>query len=295
MPKSGTGNFFPKGQCTWWATNRYQQLTGKTVAWGGDAWSWANGARSAGWIVSSSPPPANTPGIVVLAPNVQGAGSLGHVAVIESYGPNGRIITSNLNWAGNQSTPTIVSFKSGPGVQYVWFPGATRLSNAPPLPTGTVGAGNGAGTPPISGTPTPPFRGTVPPGVGTTGPGNLLGNGPGQIAPGTLLAGAPPPLPFLAQVHNTLISHDGFLGIALAVDEAEQFAGWVNLATGPTDVIGVCRSIGASIAENFPPVFIRGTLMLTGMLIFILLVVKVALPAVEGAAKGVEMIAPLLA
>lgn len=287
MPKSGTGNFFPKGQCTWWATNRYQQLTGKYVSWGGDAWSWGNGARSSGWIVSSSPPPSGTPGIVVLAPNVQGAGSLGHVAVIESYGANGRIITSNLNWAGNQSTPTIVSFKSGPGVQYVWYPGATRLSTAPGLPTGTVGAGNGAGTPPISETPTPPFRGTVPPGVGT---------GPGQIPPG-FIAGGPivQPLGMLAQVHNTLISHDGFLGIALAVDEAEQFAGWVNLATGPTDVIGICRSIGASVAENVPPVFIRGTLMLVGMLIFTLLVVKVALPAVESAAKGVEMVAPLLA
>jgi CHAP domain len=282
MPKSGVGNFFPKGQCTWWATNRYQQLTGKYVAWGGDAWSWANGARSAGWIVSSSPPPSNTPSIVVLAPHVQGAGSLGHVAVIESTGANGKIVTSNLNWAGNQSTPTIVGFQKGPGVQFVWYPGATRLPNAPPLPTGTVtsnsGTGLGAGNTPTTAT--------------TATTSTATAQATGQATPA---APEIQPLGLLAQVHNTLISHEGFYGIALAVDEAEQFPGWVNLATGPTDVIGICRSIGASIADNFPPVFIRGTLMLVGMLIFILLVVKVALPAVEAAAKGAEMIAPLLA
>lgn len=294
MATSGTGNFFPKGQCTWWATARYQQLTGKYVAWGGDAWSWANGARASGWMVSSSPPPSGVPGIVVLQPGVQGAGSLGHVAVIEGYGAGGSVVTSNLNWAGNQSTPTMVSFRPGTGVLFAWYPGATRLPNAPPLPSGTVGGGQG-GQPGNPGRQVP-GGGVIPGNPSQSGvPVPPGGNGPIPGLPYGASVGVQPALPLLAQVHNTLISHDGFYGIALAVDEAEQFPGWVNLASGPTDVIGFARSVGASIAENFPPILIRGTLMLIGALIFLLLVIKVALPAVEGAAKGVEMIAPLLA
>lgn len=298
MPNQGSGNFFPRGQCTWWATNRYQQLTGKYVAWGGNANTWAQGASGAGWIVSSRPPPANsnTPAIVVLQPGVQGAGGLGHVAVIEGYGPNGRVVTSNLNWAGNQSTPTIVNFAPGPGVQFAWYPGATRLSNAPQLPTGLVAAGTGGGA-------------AIPPPVNQRIPANATGNNqagnPNSANTSNPLSGLQyaanfaatyaGQLSLLQQVHNTLISNDGFLGIALALDEAEKFPGWVNLATGPTDVIGICRSIGASVADNFPPLAIRGTLMVIGAAIFVLLILKVALPAVESAARGVESIAPLLA
>lgn len=92
------------------------------------------------------------------------------------------------------------------------------------------------------------------------------------------------PTAFLDQLHETLISHPGFYGIALTVDEAEQFPGYENLATGPFDVIGIVRSIGATTSENAVPFLIRSGLVSLGTIIIILLVAKVALGIGEKAA-----------
>lgn len=100
------------------------------------------------------------------------------------------------------------------------------------------------------------------------------------------LAGPYVPLTYTtltSQVHNTLVNTPGFYGIALAVDEAEQFPGWVNLteqtSSGLPDFIGIARSIGATISDNFTPFIIRSGLVTIGSGLLILLVVK---PIQEG-------------
>lgn len=81
-----------------------------------------------------------------------------------------------------------------------------------------------------------------------------------------------------SQVHQTLIKTPGFYGMALAVDEAEQFPGWVNLteqtSTGLPDFVGLARSIGATVSDNFVPFIIRSGLVIVGSGLLILLVTK---------------------
>ena len=62
---------------------RYEELTGHFVPWLGNADEWACQAAAYGWVTSTVPNP-NGPSIIVLAPGVQGAGSYGHVAVVET-------------------------------------------------------------------------------------------------------------------------------------------------------------------------------------------------------------------
>src|SRR5256886_8886123 len=111
---------FTYGQCTYWADLRYHQLTGYWVPWRGDAYAWAAGASASGWIVSRTP---HVPSIIVLQPGVQGAGSFGHVAVVERINSDGTVYTSNWNWYGNGggwATWSSWDFTPGPGVSFVW-------------------------------------------------------------------------------------------------------------------------------------------------------------------------------
>jgi murein DD-endopeptidase MepM/ murein hydrolase activator NlpD len=85
-----------------------------------------------------------------------------------------------------------------------------------------------------------------------------------------------------SQVHQTLINTPGFYGIALAVDEAEQFPGWVNLAEGITDFQGIARSIGATISDNFIPFAIRSGLVAIGMTLLGLLATGPIMSVVKG-------------
>ena len=96
-PVKGTGNYFPDGQCTWWANERYHQLHGIYVPWttNSDAWAWKDRAHDFHWNVSSRP---SRGAIVDLQPWVQGASGLGHVAVVERMLGNGHVIASNMNW-----------------------------------------------------------------------------------------------------------------------------------------------------------------------------------------------------
>ncbi len=50
-------NFFPYGECTWWASQRYFQLHGTYVPWqtNANAWQWASRAYQYHWNVSSTP------------------------------------------------------------------------------------------------------------------------------------------------------------------------------------------------------------------------------------------------
>jgi surface antigen len=117
-PVRGTGNVFPYGQCTWWANQRYYQMHGMFVPWAtnADAWQWTARAYDFHWHVSSRP---SIGAIVDLQPWVQGAYSLGHVAVVEQILGNGDVIASNMNWAPNNWAVTNVRFHPGAGVTFI--------------------------------------------------------------------------------------------------------------------------------------------------------------------------------
>ncbi len=119
---AGSLDRFFYGQCTYWANMRYHELTGHWVPWLGNADEWAYQASAYGWQTSSVPNP-NGPSIIVLGPGVEGAGSYGHVAVVETgvtdYS-NG-ISTSNWNWNGDWGIEDWWTFYVGPGVTFVWY------------------------------------------------------------------------------------------------------------------------------------------------------------------------------
>ncbi len=119
-PLIGRANFYPYGQCTWWANQRYHQLHGVFVPWtiNSDAWSWSNRARDFHWIVSSTPQPGD---IADLQPWVQGAYGLGHVAVVERVLSTGSVIASNMNWGVHRGSVTYVEFSPGRGVSFIRY------------------------------------------------------------------------------------------------------------------------------------------------------------------------------
>lgn len=114
----GSANPFPRGQCTWWASQRFFELHGFFVPWtiNSNAFQWRDRAQEFRWIVSNQP---SVGAIVNLQPNVQGASSLGHVAVVETVMDNGHVLASNLNWGPNFSQVTNVEFTPGPGVSFI--------------------------------------------------------------------------------------------------------------------------------------------------------------------------------
>jgi hypothetical protein len=114
--------------------------------------------------------------------------------------------------------------------------------------------------------------------------------------------------PITKLVHNTLTTVPGFYGIALALDEAEQFPGFIDLQqptsisipgiSGITgnlnipDFVGLSRSMGATLTDNFLPFAIRSGLVLIGLVLMFLLIVKAlekplaaAVPMIMGAAE----------
>jgi surface antigen len=112
-------NVFPYPSCTWWADQRYYQIHGIFVPWHtqANAWQWADRAYQYGWHVSRSPVLG---AIINLQPGVQGAGYLGHVAVVEKILSNGHVIASNMSWGAYPASVTDVEFAPGPGVTFLW-------------------------------------------------------------------------------------------------------------------------------------------------------------------------------
>lgn len=83
--------------CTWYANGRMKELGYSSSALNtmrGNAHTWDNTASN-GATVSSTPQVAS---IAVWEPYVNGAGSLGHVAVVEQINSNGTIVISESNW-----------------------------------------------------------------------------------------------------------------------------------------------------------------------------------------------------
>lgn len=116
---TGSPRSWPLGVCTYWANLRYHELSGHWVTWTGNAYQWADGARLAGWHVSTSP---HVPSIIVLMPGVQGASGYGHVAVVESANGNS-VYTSNMNWytnGGGWDIKSYNTFYTGSGVYFIW-------------------------------------------------------------------------------------------------------------------------------------------------------------------------------
>ena len=119
---AGSANdHFAFGQCTYYASLRYHELTGQWVPWSGNAYQWTYEASRFGWVVSSKP---RVPSIIVLQPGVQGAGWSGQVAIVESINPDGSISTSGWNWYGPGGAGwgrlSVVTFRPGPGVSFIW-------------------------------------------------------------------------------------------------------------------------------------------------------------------------------
>ncbi|MBA2680412.1 MAG: LysM peptidoglycan-binding domain-containing protein [Ktedonobacteraceae bacterium] len=111
-------NLFSYGQCTWWANERYFQMHGVHVPWttNADAWQWTARAYDFGWHVSNRP---TIGAIIDLQAGVQGAGSLGHVGVVERILANGDVIASNMNWGATPGSVTNVQFTPGPMVTFL--------------------------------------------------------------------------------------------------------------------------------------------------------------------------------
>jgi len=115
-----SGDAFPYGQCTYWASLRYHQMTGYWVPWSGNAYQWAyNAPAYSGWVVSSTP---HVPSIVVFQPGVQYSSWVyGHVAVLEGINPDGSLHTSNMNVAGYPFGARVdLTNYTGSGVSFVY-------------------------------------------------------------------------------------------------------------------------------------------------------------------------------
>jgi surface antigen/LysM repeat protein len=108
-PEYSTRNPFPsKGKnCTWYAHGRMMQLGYSEYALDsmlGNAGTWDNTAGRGARVVYTPQAPC----IVVWEAGVGGAGSVGHVAVVERVNADGSILISESNWAGKSyNTRTI--------------------------------------------------------------------------------------------------------------------------------------------------------------------------------------------
>lgn len=94
---SSGSNFYPGGECTWYAFERRAEL-GKAVSgsWG-DAKNWASQASAQGLSVNNSP---SVGAIMQSHAHTNGAYGAGHVAVVESVNGDGSITVSEMNWNG---------------------------------------------------------------------------------------------------------------------------------------------------------------------------------------------------
>ncbi|OFO53029.1 LysM peptidoglycan-binding domain-containing protein [Nosocomiicoccus sp. HMSC059G07] len=112
---AGLSNYYDWGWCTWHVFEKRAAL-GKPVSnmWG-NANNWVNGASANGFAVN------NTPSVGAVAQSyagTNGAGALGHVAVVESINGDGSITISEMGWNG---TVGVVSYRTIPASQVSTF------------------------------------------------------------------------------------------------------------------------------------------------------------------------------
>ena len=89
VPAGGYPDYFPDGQCTWWAAKNHR------VTWNGDAWQWFENSLIAGATVEASPSVGD---IVVWGPG-DGYSQFGHVAIVVATTTNTYTV-SEANYAG---------------------------------------------------------------------------------------------------------------------------------------------------------------------------------------------------
>jgi surface antigen len=112
------------GQCTWGAAQKWFEASGSYPALSGNAMSWSDSAMASGWTVVDD---AQDRSIVVFQPGVAGAGSVGHVAWVDSVSqhPDGPWI--HVNEMNNAYTGGVGIFndrdiKDVPGMSYILLP-----------------------------------------------------------------------------------------------------------------------------------------------------------------------------
>ena len=130
-PITGRANTYPRGQCTWWAAERYYETHAIFPPAWGNAASWLSGAEASGWTVSSSP---INQSIICLQPGVQGANPVfGHVGFVESILSPTSVDTTDQNWGGiTYPNFTHVTFKTGPGVSFLSAVGGGSTATSTP-------------------------------------------------------------------------------------------------------------------------------------------------------------------
>jgi hypothetical protein len=138
-PITGRANTYPRGQCTWWAAERYYELHAIFPPAWGNAASWQAGAMRDGWTVSASPIENS---IICLQPGIQGANPVfGHVGVVETVLDSTHVDASNQNWGGVEYPNfSHVTFQTGPGVSFISAVGGSSVPYDPCLQFGPPGS-----------------------------------------------------------------------------------------------------------------------------------------------------------
>ena len=116
-----TGNYYPGGQCTWYAEQEAAQYTGLWLKSFGNAMYRAGNAAASRWAVGVAP---RIGSVIVFQPGVDGAGVVGHVAFVTNYYPNtGRVVISEMNFTGpgQVDTRTITNGINNPGIRYIYL------------------------------------------------------------------------------------------------------------------------------------------------------------------------------
>ena len=86
---AGGANGFTYGYCTWWVAHK------RSIPWRGNAAQWWWNARPFGFAEGATPRPG-----AVMVMGVSGTSPEGHVAYVESVGPGGSFVVSEMNWWG---------------------------------------------------------------------------------------------------------------------------------------------------------------------------------------------------
>lgn len=112
------------GQCTWGAAQKWFEASGSYPALAGNAMSWSDTAAAAGWTVTDDPQDRS---IVVFQPGVVGAGSVGHVAWVDSVSQRAdgqwiHVTEMNNSFLGGVGIFNDRDVKNVPGMSYILLP-----------------------------------------------------------------------------------------------------------------------------------------------------------------------------
>ena len=117
-------NIYPRCQCTCWC---YKQAERWLAAYGnlGNAGDWLRNARAKGLETGTEP---RNGAILVLAPGVQGARALGHVAFVTDARDRHSVKVTQLDVPLGNCNPTNGQYSAGPGVGFIYPPGGAELT-----------------------------------------------------------------------------------------------------------------------------------------------------------------------